>query len=66
MIKKGKFTFWQRFPTELFSVDVNVYMRHHKSMLFRMQFLFNGNYHLFAHSDISYGFNGDNDNIILE
>ena len=27
---------------------------------------FTGNYRLFAHSDISYTFNGENDNVVLE
>ena len=29
-------------------------------------FLFTGNYHLFAHHDVSYRFNGENDNVVLE
>ena len=27
---------------------------------------FTGNYQLFAHSDVSYRFNGENDNVVLE
>ena len=38
MIKKRKLTLMQRSTMDSFSADVNVYMRHHKSALFRMQF----------------------------
>ena len=65
MIKKGKVTLLQRFPMDLFSTDVNVYMRRHKSSLFATISL-NGNYGLFTHSDVSYRFNGENDNVVLE
>ena len=50
---------------DLFSTDVNVYMRRHKSYFFATISL-NWNYGLFTHSDVSYRFNGENDNIVLE
>ena len=49
-----------------FSADVNVYMRRHKSALFRTQFPLAVNYRLFSHGDVSYRFNGKNDNVVLE
>ena len=67
MIKKRKLTLMQLSTMDSFLADVNVYMRRHKSALFRTQFrLKTVNYHLFSHGDVSYRFNGKNDNIVLE
>ena len=52
---------WQRSTMDSFSSDVNVYMRRHKSTLFRAV-----NYLLFSQGDVSYRFNGKNDNVVLE
>ena len=38
MIKIRKLALMQRSTVDTFSADVNVYMRRHKSALFRMQF----------------------------
>ena len=54
----------QRSTMDAFTADVNVYMRRHKSALFRTQF--SVNYRLFSHGDVSNRFNGKNDNIVLE
>ena len=51
----------QRSTMDSFSADVNVNMRRHKSALFRAV-----NYRLFSHGDVSYRFNGKNDNVVLE
>ena len=65
MIKKGKEILLQRCPIDSFSMDVNVYMRHHKSALFRTQFC-QLCIIIYLHSDIVYRFNGESDNVVLE
>ena len=53
------------FPMELFSANVKVYKRRHKSALFLTQFCSLWII-VYLHSDISYKFNGENDNFVLE
>ena len=53
-MKKRKFSLMQRSTMDSFSADVNVYI----SLAV--------NYRLFSHDDVSYRFNGENDNIVLE
>ena len=48
-----------------FSSDVNVYMRSQKHAISHA-ISFAVNYGLFAHGDVSYRFNGINDNFVLE
>ena len=59
MIKKRKLTLMQRSTMDSFSADVNVNMRRHKISLAV-------NYRLYSHGDVSYRFNGKNDNVVLE
>ena len=65
MIKKGKVALLQYFPMDLFSAGVNVYMRCHESSLPHSISLI-VNYHFFAHSELSYRFNGENDKGVIE
>ena len=46
--------------------DVNVYIWLHKRCTLSHAISLNGKYCLFTCSDISYRFNGENDNIVLE
>ena len=61
MIKNRKEMFLQYCP-----MDINVYIQHHKNMLFSHTNSFTGNYRLFAHNDVCYRFNLENDNVVLE
>ena len=65
MIKKRKLTLMQRSTMDSFSADVNVYMQRHKSGSFARNFV-SWNYRLFSHVDVSYRFNGKNDNFVLK
>ena len=65
MIKKGKLIFilWQLSTMDSFSADVNVYMRRYA---LSHAISLATNYHLLSQGDVSYRFNGKNDNVVLE
>ena len=62
MIKKDNVSTSQRFSMDSFSSAVNVCMRPHKPRSFPRS-SFTVNFHLFTHSDVSYRFDGENDNV---
>ena len=59
----------QLFPKDKFAAEVDRSKCSHatsSNMLFCTHYVGNVIYHEFAHSDVSYGFNGKNVNIMLE
>ena len=69
MIQKGNATLLQRFPKDYFAADIDRSKCLHatsSNALVCTHYVGNVIYHKFAPGDVSYGFNGENFNVMLE
>ena len=69
MIQKGNTTLLHGFPKDYFTTDADRSKCSYatsSNMLFCTHYIGNVIYHKFSHHDVSYRFNGDNINAVLE
>ena len=69
MIKKSKCDVIATFSKGYFAVDINRSKCLHATsskVLFCTHYISNVIYHIFSHNDVSYRFNGENVNVMLE